>query len=292
VAKTVQAQGPELNERARAALPIRMFHAPKCGGTSMFNAIFAVPGVCDGDEPPVYSGGDGGCSSAAKCNELPRILESCPGFAYGHPAHPCLAPLLPEASGHIFGMFRQPEQRLISLHNYAQLESSRQPGSPFAFPPHGPPEDVREFLEGARGGMVFQLTHPDPDEWFCTGHTPEYPPVTDTQVQEAIRMINEDFAFVGITEQWDLSICLMHVMFGGECTPGEFEDNNPGLDPVTRQPIVRDEYDVTPLQGAVDEPDDRLYEEALRIFERNLEEFGVTHEMCEEGCWAAVRRES
>jgi len=271
--ETVQVQGP--------ALPIRLFHAPKCGGTSFFNALFALPGVCNGDEPPVYSGQLGDDPF-----ELQHILDDCPGFHYGIPAHPCLHPQLPEASGHIFGMFRQPEQRLLSLHNYAQRETERQPTSPFA----NPPDDIQEFFGNASGGMVFQLTHNDPDLWFCTGHSGDYTPVTDADVEEAVRVINEDFAFVGIVDQWDLSICLMHAMFGGECNAGEFEDNNPGIDLETGEIAEGSDYDVSVLDGAVDEPDRVLYEEALRIFEHNLEEFGVTAESCEQGCWATARR--
>lgn len=215
------------------------------------------------------------------------ILASCPGFHYQMQSHECLQPQLPEASGHFFGMIRQPEQRLISLHTYAINENERQPTSPFAFPP----SDIRDFFDVATGGMVYQLTHDDPDENFCTGHSANYNAVTDADVEEAVRVINEDFAFVGITEQWDLSICLMHEMFGGECTADQFEAHNPGIDPETGEvQATGSVYDVSVLEGRVDTQDRILYAEALRIFERNLEEYGVTVESCEQGCWATSRR--
>ena len=40
-----------------------------------------------------------------------------------------------------------------------------------------------------------------------------------------------DFAFVGLTEEWDLSVCLFHRMFGGECHVREFLDVRPGSTP-------------------------------------------------------------
>merc|ERR1719469_93252 len=32
------------------------------------------------------------------------------------------------------------------------------------------------------------------------------------------------FKFVGLTSQWELSICLFHTMFGGTCLPVEFSN--------------------------------------------------------------------
>ena len=33
--------------------------------------------------------------------------------------------------------------------------------------------------------------------------------------------------FVGLTDQWDLSVCLWHAKFGGECLPAEFKNVRP-----------------------------------------------------------------
>merc|ERR1719382_550591 len=71
---------------------------------------------------------------------------------------------------------------------------------------------------------------------------------------EAVRMLKEDFAFVGITEHWDLSVCLFHAMYGGPCTSHEFD-------------TLRSSHDLPPdasiadLNGWRDVYDGALYEE-------------------------------
>ena len=41
-------------------------------------------------------------------------------------------------------------------------------------------------------------------------------------------------AFVGMTEAWDLSVCLFHAMFGGECLAVEFNNSRPSSELGTR----------------------------------------------------------
>lgn len=44
---------------------------------------------------------------------------------------------------------------------------------------------------------------------------------------EAVDRIRK-FGFVGITEEWELSVCLFHAMFGGDCLPVEFPKDRAG----------------------------------------------------------------
>ena len=46
--------------------------------------------------------------------------------------------------------------------------------------------------------------------------------ITLEVAQEAAKRVREGFAFVGITEEWDLSACLFHEMFGGDCHAWDF----------------------------------------------------------------------
>merc|ERR1719401_115797 len=47
------------------------------------------------------------------------------------------------------------------------------------------------------------------------------PPPTGVETANAISRM-ETFPFVGITEEWDLSICLFRKMFGGQCVGSDF----------------------------------------------------------------------
>ena len=46
--------------------------------------------------------------------------------------------------------------------------------------------------------------------------------ITLEVAQEAAKRVHEGFAFVGIAEEWDLSVCLFHEMFGGDCHAWDF----------------------------------------------------------------------
>ena len=51
------------------------------------------------------------------------------------------------------------------------------------------------------------------------------PPAPDMKL--AHRRLREGFAFVGLTEQWPLSICLFAAMFRIACVPSLFDDSRP-----------------------------------------------------------------
>ena len=54
-------------------------------------------------------------------------------------------------------------------------------------------------------------------------------------------------------EEWDLSICLLHRMFGGDCLPSDFMDSRPTFSGDT----TNHEYNTSVLDG-YDDPVDRL----------------------------------
>ena len=92
----------------------------------------------------------------------------------------------------------------------------------------------------------------------------------------ALERLREGFAFVGLQEEWSLSICLFHAKFGGPCRNVEFLDTRPD----NRRTNVTSSYDTAVLNGWVDEVDRPVYAEALKIFKDDLEKFGVSHESC------------
>merc|ERR1712217_985063 len=98
----------------------------------------------------------------------------------------------------------------------------------------------------------------------------DVPSIAD--VDEARRRLRR-YAFVGITEHWDLSICLLHAMFGGDCHPTEFENVRDFSQNTKR-------YDTSILNGFVDRFDGALYDEAWAIFSENLRRYDISLASC------------
>merc|ERR1719401_3356175 len=158
-------------------------------------------------------------------------------------------------------MMRNPEQRLISEYNmYGQKRGW----------------SLREFAEKFGGGAVKQLTmnvNVIEGRPLVSLDTP-----TSAQVREAIDMLYDGFAFVGITEQWALSVCLFRVMFGGQCVASDFANVRPGENASSSY------YDTSELFGWVDVWDGPLYAEAVLMFKSTLTVYGVDASSCSSMC--------
>ena len=74
------------------------------------------------------------------------------------------------------------------------------------------------------------------------------------------------FAFIGLAEEWDASICLFHAQFGGRCHDFESAEVLADAPPAT-----------TPNASGVpvDKYDGELYAAAQEIFHSRLEEYGI-----------------
>merc|ERR1719401_1302395 len=98
---------------------------------------------------------------------------------------------------------------------------------------------------------------------------------TSEDVNLARRRLEQGFAFVGITEQWDLSVCLFRAMFGGECVSSDFSNTRQGnLSSSTSL------YDTSELYGFVDVYDGPLYAKAQTMFEQDLKLYEVDEDKC------------
>lgn len=169
--------------------------------------------------------------------------------------------------GHFVGMFRQPEQRLFAA--YHQLAYGV--------------GDIVKYAKRIEGSVTKQLAGQEPGDrwtvwpggWACGGpaslNNGSHP---KPSLAKAIRRLREGFKFIGLSEEYDLSVCLFHAKLGGECLPAEFEHMRKRGDRRTR-------YNSSRLQGYKDETDGMLYEEAKRIFWENIAKYKVTRERCE-----------
>jgi len=179
--------------------------------------------------------------------------------------------------GHFVAMFRQPEQRLISQYydsNYGP--SWLWKGGVKVWPFQTEPPSLLEYAEWNAGATVRQLTKSSCEPFN------ELPLPTSEDLSAAIDILKEDFAFVGITDQWALSVCLFRAMFGGQCLLSDLGNTRPG------EYSNGSLYDTTELNGWVDVWDGPVYAEAVSIFDSTRNVYGVTSEWCSSICQGHV----
>jgi hypothetical protein len=157
-------------------------------------------------------------------------------------------------------MFRKPEQRHISGYEDGQLMST------FGVDIYRGQYDSPLTYSQANAGCSVKLLAGKP----CNDH---FAASYGMLAQAKIHM-DSGFAYVGLTEEWELSVCLFHRMFGGECHPGEFQNVRPGMD------REQEEYDVSVLNGWTDPFDGPLYDHARFLFWSNIATYDVSWESC------------
>mmetsp|Transcript_38514 Transcript_38514/g.78865 ORF Transcript_38514/g.78865 Transcript_38514/m.78865 type:complete len:348 (+) Transcript_38514:71-1114(+) len=290
----------------KEAQPLEWVHFPKTG-SSFVNAIAHLAGTCPSlvkhaiNEDTV---GGGACWLSRWFTE--RCPQEC--HADHYICQRSSSPHLPITSysaqrGHLVGMFRNPDQRILSayhdeannfaaedygsflidtLHNEVTKNGGNCTGSLVSGLPKIP---LLDFAKTWKGGVTYQLTA---DNQSMSAVHPRRPQVTQRDATEAARRVHDGFAFVGITEEWNLSICLFHKMFGGACDAVEFEDTRPSYDGKSAD----QDYDTLQLQGWHDDIDDVVYAAAVKVFRRNLVSFNVSHETCQECYSQKFRRDS
>lgn len=274
-------------------LPLYWLHIPKTG-TSFINSIIRVPQVCPGlPKNLTVTQERFGRRLLDGLSQAYNVPEACPGLDDGfRGGHQGLG--APNAfggnrmKGHLVTFMRKPEQRLISSYGdmlYSMKNNKanpfgfidhRQPSRSWAWPYFRKPKSMLDYSQVVAGCVTRMLTRGD---YPCGG-----PSLPTAQEQEtAKRRLREDFAFIGLTEEWDLSICLFNSMFDVKCSASGAQFGN--VRPHTnRDGSIHNasvEYKVDELQGFRDKHDGALYEEAQAIFDANLRHYNVTRESCQ-----------
>lgn len=93
--------------------------------------------------------------------------------------------------------------------------------------------------------------------------------LTPQLIEKAKDRLRHDFAFIGLTEEWDVSICLFHQMLGGNARELEFVNYRAGR--ASRSGSTA--YDTRVLDGLVDTIDEDIYSTAKSEFLKNLRKF-------------------
>lgn len=276
-----------MSERLELLLPIAWLHIPRCG-SSFINTLIHNPSICNKmpDDARVLVD-ERGFPLEPFFEKYPKN-EFCrggftPKYIYSDPpGHLSVASVYDQIYGHGIVMLRQPEQRLISaFQNHAM--GTHVDIWPITL------KDYAKLQEGCMVKMFVRKNHKNDgsDEHSFGRQGPclevkEPSPPSAEETQLAIHRMKTGFPFVGITDQFDLSVCLFHVMFGGTCQDYMFHDIRPSN--VTDLTGHKVNYDTSVLEGWRDRSDNALYEEAKNIFQASLDRFGVSKANCPRIC--------
>jgi len=192
-----------------------------------------------------------------------EMSSICAGMSRSWGTHEGMGSTYEGMKGHLVTVLREPSQQIISA--YHDLYNS--------WPYNTLPRDLREYAEAVQGFSVKMLAR-DGRAWPASNlvYDGRRPSLSETRL--AVRRLREGFAFVGLTERFALTVCLLHRMFGGECQPQELRRFHQGR----RRSGER--YDTTALGGFRDLHGGAVYREAVRIFEENLRLYNVSASSC------------
>lgn len=263
--------------RLQKAMPMAWFHVPKCG-SSVVNFLVHLPDACPQiPDDLVISFETFGNQHALNFSTTYRVMHkdgACPGSFAHFGEHDGVEPVWDTVyKGHAMGMFRQPEQRLLS--GYATSQHS--------WPSDSPARNELEYAERLQGCMVRMLVHGGGEKESCGGRDHGAP--TDEELALAEKRLRTGFAFVGLTDQWVLSMCLGHRMFGGKCRTSDFIDTRVtgrnGEKMAVKIVLHPRPYDTSSLSGWTDPFDGALYKVAEEIFADNIARYNVSLESCQ-----------
>ncbi|KAL3927747.1 MAG: hypothetical protein SGPRY_002681, partial [Prymnesium sp.] len=177
--------------------------------------------------------------------------------------------------GRFFGIFRDPVLRTFSAFSDKRL---RDPTSDTGF---GGLLAYARRLEG----MVVKTLAGQEDGSHCHTRKSNCLRAIKPNLTKAMSRL-EEFAFVGLAEEYDLSICLLHFMFGGRCLPVEFANNRPSTYLKSNLTSIATKF----RRHYVDPIDTPLYEAASKRFWADVTRFNVSKTRCAaRGCVATTR---
>jgi hypothetical protein len=195
--------------------------------------------------------------------------------------------------GKFVGMFRSPLTRVAS--SFLWFASS--------FPAHARP-NASTYAQRVAGTATKMLAGQSDGMACGSGFGPLPAAPRDRQSAEAtsacglelepdsslaVHRLRNGFAFVGLTEQWALSICLFHAIFGGPCHAVEFENARPSraTEGFWRR---RELAEAIAAAAALPDPyDEAIYAEARSRFLRDVAEYRLSTSRCRALCPDAPR---
>ena len=233
---------------------IRWLHVPKAG--SAFINVAARFG-CRDVEPAALPAFEVALNFTRWRESNPHVR--CPG-------------LLPSWAGHrpvqkhelrqrvLVAIFRRPAQRLLSGFHH------REDGHPQSMiAPGMAPAQRLAMRRACRGDPGAYARWPGIAGcatkmilgWSCASDRALRP----ADVSRAVRVMRDHFAYVGLTEHWETSVCVFHRMMRqpGGPSPSELALTHLGPLRTHHSTPAAFEYDESPLRGFTDEADEAVY---------------------------------
>jgi len=269
----------------RDKLPLVWLHIPKTG-SSFMNTLLHTPSLCP-RMPQDFAIDSSHCPPEAVmgCPYINKIYiqDVCKGSFWWDRKLGEHRALGPDFKGNAIGFFRQPESRMLSHFHYLMATQR-----------HTAASQVKEFASKYQGCAVKMMAREGSEMGIhCGGGTP-----SAAEMHLALSRLNL-FTYIGLTEEWDLSVCLFRKMFGGRCVGSDFINTRPGSSSNTSRPSSAsnishlistnssdesnghlNSWPLRELHGFVDKYDGRLYSRATNKFERFLEEYNVSEDSC------------
>lgn len=273
-----------------ARAPIVWVHTPKTG-TSFANVLFHHKGLC-----PAFPNDawflQPEWSSDHEFLKAYNIHELCPGqFAKEYECPPGsvgVGDIWDQNHAHVVSFFRQPEARVTSgffsaWHDFPRHFDKEGHGREWLVAQTGEGMNIRGYASVMQGCQVRMLTQGGK---ACGGNGTK-PTMEDVDL--AIGRMKQ-MKFVGLTEEWDLSICLFHKMYGGQCHDQEFSNTRPMHERQTytvhHRLYTGDDLD---LKGFQDPYDGALYDAAKIRFMSMMREYDVDRATCEQSCGSQLK---
>lgn len=241
-------------------------HIPKCG-TSWLNVIFhyACPRVPENVTCSLVVGRTGGPIAEELLRRWPPWRWCNTPFISRPNFH---NPYTPRAKDFAVGLFREPRARLVSAFHHNSHSNGMDPAERhrmLAALKSIPDERKRLAAFVAYPGLANCMTK------MVLGFACASPvEISSDMLDEAKRRVREDFAFVGLTNAWNQSVCLFHRMWGGRTLAVEFENTRPGGYRST--PSAADANYLREIGYA--DRDTELYAEVEALFSRRLRQYG------------------
>lgn len=169
-------------------------------------------------------------------------------------------------------MMRQPEQRLISALHHKRLNHKKLSVAKLL------PRLIRK-----QSGCAVKMLTRSPSGAVPFGSCAQGEPPTAEEVSEAIHRLQTGFAFVGLTDRWEWSMCLWDAKYGNACNDFNFVNVRPGQNETKT-------YDTSELGNFTDTWDGPLYKAAKTFFMEEIKKYGVTDASCQ-ACLQKARME-
>jgi len=262
------------------ALPLVPLHVPKTAGSTFILKLAADKRVCNFASTmeaaefigsSVGQGGHGwdnliGETDLSTLDSFRNSLRQfCPGVDIGAAqaaVHFGIGSQFERIRGRLMTMVRNPQERLVS--NYWYLKE-------LGKIPQG--VSLRDFAQRSSGCFVRMLTRDEPNACLHSDSTSPTP----AEARLAHSRLLSGFSFIGLQEQWDLSMCLFQKKFGGRCSEVDFVHFR-----LTHKQghTTGGRWNISQLGGFTDKWDTLLYVSAKGMFEADLRRHNVNPESC------------